>query len=124
MLHRGDLAMLISMYVCFWRDVAMAWPDSADQAAIRGGCCGPNIRDALRHLGSGRQVPSCQAPQGDLWDLVLGEAAPHVLRILNHLHASALDPCPALVLADQSKAFERVSHAWQWHVLHGWGFPP
>eukprot|EP00969_Alexandrium_andersonii_P200683 8865509-Alexandrium_andersonii.AAC.1 len=51
-------------------------------------------------------------PQGSLWQAVLGEAAAHVAQLLAPLRASPLAECPALVLADQSKAFERIALRW------------
>ena len=41
--------------------------------------------------------------------------------------ADRMAPCPtgpAVLFADQSKAFERVPHAWLLRVLDAWGLPP
>eukprot|EP00972_Heterocapsa_arctica_P010313 1515321-Heterocapsa_arctica.AAC.1 len=91
------------------------------QASIRGGSCGPNITRAYEHLaGAG---PRGLGSIGPLWADVLGEAASAVEAFCASLSNDAVDRCPAVVLADQSKAFERMGLAWLRLVLDAWDFP-
>ena len=80
---------------------------SAHQAAKRSGSCGPNVATAFRHLESlGHEPPG--APT-DLWTGILGEAADPCDIVCRGCHDPALARMPAATLADQSKAFERLS---------------
>ena len=93
---------------------------SPDQAAVRGGHCGINIRQAFRHLASDHEAPP---PAGDLWWMIMGPAGPYVDRLAGAVDGSPLARCAADFFADQSKAFERVSVAWFARVLAGWRLP-
>ena len=95
---------------------------AAGQTAKRGGDCGRNIRQVYRHLeGVGPDPP---APDLQLWRAVLGPAADTATELADAAHDEAIAHCPAALFADQSKAFERLSHAWLDRVLQGWQFPP
>ena len=65
--------------------------------------------------------PRC--PLEDLWLDILGEAAGPCDAVCGGCHDPALARMPAATLADQSKAFERLSVAWLVKVLHGWQMP-
>ena len=91
-----------------------------DQAARRGGACGPNIKKAYRHLDH----PECCEHIGSAgWGAVLGPAAGCVWDITSELHPEHLANVPADVFADQTKAFERFSFVWIRRVLEGWNMP-
>ena len=80
---------------------------SADQAAVRGGDCLRNVAAVYEHLsGRGAQVGA----DIELWRDLLGTLAGPIDDDIPD--ANADDGCPgepAAVLADQSKAFERVA---------------
>ena len=89
-----------------------------NQAAKRGSSCGPNVATAFQHLESLGHLPS--AAPGDLWQGILGEAADPCDAVCRECDDPALARMPAATLADQSKAFERLSLAWFVKVIHGW----
>ena len=85
---------------------------------MAGGHCGPNIRKAYAHMtrpGPGREPDRrwLEALCGPHHDLVWDDA--------NSAGAQDLDS-PAVLFADQNKAFERVSYPWISEVLRRWGF--
>ena len=94
---------------------------SPDQAAVRGGQCGPNITAANQHLADG--TPQ-EPPPGPAWRAILGDDHDIVERHIDEI-ADSLPPCPstATCFADQNKAFERVAMQWTAMVLARWGFP-
>eukprot|EP00972_Heterocapsa_arctica_P005721 845635-Heterocapsa_arctica.AAC.1 len=80
------------------------------QASVRGGSCGPNITLAYQHL-AGHTTKGTGA-LGTLWSTVLGDAdAPVQAFCARHANPD-IDNCPAVLLADQSKAFERLGIRW------------
>ena len=91
------------------------------QASVRGSSCARNISSAFEHL-AGFDEP-VHATRGALWRGVLGEAAEGVESACASADAAGLRNCPAVVLADQSKAFERLGMAWLRKVMDGWRFP-
>ena len=91
------------------------------QALVKGGSCARNISGAFEHLG-GFDEP-VHKPRGTLWRGVLGEAAEGAEAACAHAGRAGLRTCPAVVLADQSKAFERMGMAWLRKVMDGWKFP-
>ena len=91
------------------------------QASVKGGSCAGNISGAFEHLG-GFDEPGCH-PRGALWSGVLGEAAEGAEAACAQADRAGLRTCPAVVLADQSKAFERMGMAWLRKVMQGWRFP-
>ena len=92
---------------------------SISQTGVRHGECCTNIREAFNHLGSPDQQPP---PTTQLWTDLLGPLADPVREV-----AAMGDPdnaCdPAVVFADQNKAFERLSHGWLRRVMTGWRMP-
>ena len=94
---------------------------SQDQAAKKGGDMGQNISRVFAHLGgSGERIQQPTEPR--LWEAVLGSAS-GIGAVHDDLRDHELDACPAVILADQSKAFERVSIPWLIAVLDGWRLP-
>ena len=96
-----------------------------EQAAARGGTCIRNVRRAFAHLAS---VPLRSAapppPREDMWEVLLGPAAGPAREVCDcFLTGSRLDHCPAVFLADQSKAFERLGLRWTRQVLEAWRLP-
>eukprot|EP00972_Heterocapsa_arctica_P067689 9992918-Heterocapsa_arctica.AAC.1 len=91
------------------------------QASVRGGSCGPNIARAYEHLAGA--IPRGSGSIGPLWTDVLGEAAKAIEACCQAMANPEIDGCPAVLLADQSKAFERMGIAWLKLVLHAWNFP-
>ena len=91
------------------------------QASVKGGSCAENISGAFEHLG-GFDEP-VHGPRGALWHGVLGEAVEGAEAACAHAGRAGLRACPAVVLADQSKAFERMGMAWLRKVMEGWRFP-
>ena len=92
-----------------------------DQAAHKGGHCGPNITAAMRHL----ETPAGPDPGPGLeWDVLLGDDLAVVNDYISCAVAS-LPPAPssAVFFADQNKAFERIALQWLRLTLHGWGLP-
>ena len=94
---------------------------SPDQAAIRGGHCGPNITAVMAHLHS---LPRPVPPPGPEWAAVLGP----FLRVVEDYIArvvAELGPAPstAVFFGDQNKAFERLSLQWLDAVLRDWAVP-
>ena len=95
---------------------------SPDQAAKRGGTCGPNIRTVVAHLGAPHR-PS--PPPGASWELIMGRFAPVVDQyITDALQGTPVVRSTAVLFADQSKAFERLSLQWLALLLRCWGLPP
>ena len=94
---------------------------SERQASVKGGNCAENITGAFEHLG-GFDEPA-HSPAGPLWRGVLGDAAEGAEAACARARKSSLRACPAMVLADQSKAFERMGMAWLRKVMDGWKFP-
>ena len=92
------------------------------QAGVSGRNCGGNIRQAFQHLGSAHQEPA-GSPLGALWDQVLGPAGGACARLTDSIVEGPLRTIAAVVAADQSKAFERLSHSWLRFVLDGWRMP-
>ena len=90
------------------------------QVSVKGGSCARNITSAFEHLG-GFDEP-VHSPAGTLWKGVLGDAAEGAEAACVHAGKSNLRACPAVVLADQSKAFERMGMAWLRKVMDGWKF--
>ena len=95
---------------------------SPHQAGVRGRNCGGNIRQAFQHLGSMQQEPY-GGPPGPLWDHVLGPAGAACSRLTDSVVEAGLRTQAAVVAADQSKAFERLSHTWLRLVLARWHMP-
>ena len=94
------------------------------QAAVRGGSCEGNIRKAYDHLqGRPGHGPTRQSNcPGPLWDAVLGDlATPADLACRQGAGLNAAGR--AVFLADQSKAFERLSLSWLHQVMCAWSFP-
>ena len=91
------------------------------QASVKGGSCARNISSAFEHL-AGYDEP-VHAPRGALWRGVLGEATEGVEAACARADEPGLRRCPGVVLADQSKAFERLGMVWLRKVMDGWKFP-
>ena len=91
-----------------------------DQAAILGGHCGDNIRRVFDHLESG---PAPPRPGGDLWRDIFGDLADTMEAFVAKVPECGLSQEPAVFLADQNKAFERIALAWVDAVLRRWAFP-
>ena len=72
------------------------------------------MRRVFDHIGGPGGGP---APPGPLWAAVLGRAAPFVDAVANGAPDPRADRVPAVLVADQSKASERVSWAWLCEVL-------
>ena len=94
---------------------------SRHQAAVRGGSCGPNIILTFHHLASLQINPVFD--HGPLWQALLGPAAEACDNLCRQAADPDLDCIPAAVLADQSKAFERLSLPWLVRVLRAWRMP-
>ena len=62
-------------------------------------------------------------PDGDLWGAVLGPAEPGVAALCDGAGFEGIQDCPAVTLADQEKAFERISYEWLAAVFSGWRMP-
>ena len=93
-----------------------------DQAAKKGGQCGPNIKLAVAHLGSD---PVPVGPPGDAWNDLLGPFAPIVDGyIADSVRGLGPPPSTAVLFCDQNKAFERLSLQWIAGLLKHWGLPP
>ena len=56
--------------------------------------------------------------------LVLGQAADPIDAMAREAEGPQIDQTPAVLFADQSKAFERLSLAWFAEVLRRCGMPP
>eukprot|EP00974_Lingulodinium_polyedra_P099531 9640291-Lingulodinium_polyedra.AAC.1 len=54
---------------------------------------------------------------------VLGDAGAPLAHLCREAEVPAFQQCPAVALADQDKAFERIGHTWLRDVLHGWQLP-
>ena len=94
---------------------------SPRQAAVRGGHCGPNILAAYKHLSRDRWTAGPAVTSW--WDEFLGEAGPALAAYVASFPDEGVACVPAVILEDQSKAFERLSHAWLVEVLRRWGLP-
>ena len=94
---------------------------SVDQAAVKGGQCGPNITLANNHLSTRPGPPPLP---GDGWALFLDQDHATVEAHIREVVA-AFPPCPATAnfFGDQNKAFERVSMHWAAMTLDAWGMP-
>ena len=55
---------------------------------------------------------------------LFGDAGQALRQYVQRFGDPTLDGAPAVLCADQAKAFERVSLAWLAAVLAGWGMPP
>eukprot|EP00974_Lingulodinium_polyedra_P026304 2538294-Lingulodinium_polyedra.AAC.1 len=53
----------------------------------------------------------------------MGETGEPLAALCRNAEVPALRDCPAVTLADQEKAFERMGHGWLRLVLRGWGAP-
>eukprot|EP00974_Lingulodinium_polyedra_P045693 4380814-Lingulodinium_polyedra.AAC.1 len=53
----------------------------------------------------------------------MGEAVCPLANLCREAETPELRRCPAVTLADQEKALERIGHCWLQLVLHGWGMP-
>ncbi|MFM7989522.1 MAG: reverse transcriptase domain-containing protein, partial [Candidatus Fonsibacter sp.] len=58
-----------------------------------------------------------------LWHGLFGLNEPALLAYIQQFHDPQIAGDPAIVFADQSKAFERLSHPWMAEVLRRWGLP-
>eukprot|EP00972_Heterocapsa_arctica_P097675 14412643-Heterocapsa_arctica.AAC.1 len=83
---------------------------SPRQASVRGGSCGPNVTLAYRRLAGHTSQGS--GALGTLWSTVLGPAGAAVQAFCDRYADPDIDNCPAVLLADQSKAFERLGIHW------------
>ena len=95
---------------------------SADQAAVRGGDCLRNVAAVYDDLAGRGTQAGADIP---MWRGLFGRLAEPIGGAIHD--ASASDGCPeelAAVLADQSKAFERVAIWWLRRVLTRWGLGP
>ena len=93
---------------------------SVDQAAVAGGHCGPNIRKAYTHMTAPGPV---QEPDRRWLAALCGPHQDLVWHDASSAGSDDLDS-PAILFADQNKAFERVSYPWLSEVLRRWGFDP
>ena len=91
------------------------------QASVKGGTCAMNVISAFEHL-AGLDEPIHRSP-GLLWRDVLDDAADSAEDAHARTGRPDLRASPAVVLADQSKAFERMGMAWLRRVMDGWKFP-
>ena len=95
---------------------------SAHQQGVRRGLCRNNIEAAFRHLDA-PDAEVAEADPGPLWHTVLGPLAEIGLEWTAAHSDSVIAGTPAVLCADQSKAFERMSHAWLTMVLQRWRMP-
>ena len=93
---------------------------SEDQSAVKGGSCARNITLAYQHL---MLEPEPRVGYGQAWDDFLLEAASPCARVCASIDSAALASRPACLLADQNKAFERLSIGWLIRVCKAWGMP-
>ena len=96
---------------------------SQDQAAVAGGSCRHNIQAAFAHLHSASRPDPLPPAAPPLFSALLGDTAVAAWEAIHHTPEGGLAGEPAILFADQSKAFERVSHAWLAEVLRRWGLP-
>ena len=98
------------------------------QAAVAGGSCHRNIRQAFAHL---RQRPD-EAPADRFaycdWAcrVLFGDATDAVLAACRQVHLMAPDALrrmAACFLLDQARAFEMITHEWLRRVYTGWKLP-
>jgi len=94
---------------------------SPHQRGVRGGHCTTNVRAVYLHLE--QDHAAVPPPRSTLWEEVLGASATGCRAAAERAHRPELTHVPAALLGDQSKAFERVSHAWIQQVMCGWRFP-
>ena len=93
------------------------------QTALRGGSCGPNISRVTSHL----HAPRGHAPARmdyPMWRTLLGPLAAPARTLCNAFSPAPPLLGPAVWLADQSWAFERVGHAWLWAAARAHSPPP
>ncbi|MFM7988335.1 MAG: reverse transcriptase domain-containing protein, partial [Candidatus Fonsibacter sp.] len=83
---------------------------------------GRNVQRTIRDLSDERaqRTNTCMTP---LWRDVLGQRAEAAWEACDLSESELSHGCPAVVFADQSKAFERVSLHWLDAVLRGWNLP-
>ncbi|MFM7986811.1 MAG: reverse transcriptase domain-containing protein, partial [Candidatus Fonsibacter sp.] len=58
-----------------------------------------------------------------MWDGLLGPYGAPAAGYTERYDGGPTQGVPAILFADQSKAFERISHAWMAEVLRRWGLP-
>ena len=93
------------------------------QAARRGGTTGRNIAIAMDHLlgDRSRDDTADREDLGKEWWSVMGQMASHVDGATEVDGGDSLGR--AVILADQSKAFERLGYLWIILVMKTWKFP-
>ncbi len=79
---------------------------------------GQNVRDVIAHLGCVADETLSPDPV-KIWTALLGPLAAPLLELCNDIDEQGLGSCPAVVFADQSKAFERIGIEWLLRVLTG-----
>ena len=94
---------------------------SSRQAAVRGGYCGPNVSMAFRHLAGTDCGTSSMGVSA--WNGLLGDVGPSLWEFAGTFADPRLADIPAVAFEDQSKAFERRSHAWIVEVFRRWNLP-
>ena len=112
------------LYGCYFMSVVGPVVEplfSPQQTAIKGGECGHNIKRVYAHLLD-TSKPTPPTPT-DLWHQVLGPVSHICVDICHRCTDTKLTCMPAVVFADQSKAFERVGTAWVLKVMQGWKMP-
>ena len=83
---------------------------STAQAAVKGDSRARKILLAYQHLTAAPRASDSRL--GVMWDGILGPAAEACSRVCAACRRPGIDSCPAVVLADQSKAFESLSLTW------------
>lgn len=94
---------------------------SVHQQGVRRGLCRTNIEAAFRHLED--ESPAPPAGPGHLWHTVLGPLAEVGLQWTATHDDPLIAHVPAVMCADQSKAFERMGHPWLTSVCLRWRMP-
>ena len=79
------------------------------QAGIRGGACGQNVRRAYRHLRGDEREPS-EEPDWEMLGVLLRDLVGPIRAIYEEYERHPLREEPAILFADQEKAFERIGH--------------
>ena len=93
-----------------------------DQSAVKGGSCAKNIKLAYQHL----MLDPALGPEtsyGQAWDDFLLDAASPCAKVCASIDCAKLAKRPACLLANQNKAFERLSIGWLIRVCKAWGMP-
>eukprot|EP00959_Pyramimonas_sp_CCMP1952_P094173 1970125-Pyramimonas_sp.AAC.1 len=94
---------------------------SPNQAAKRGGQCGPNITRVTQHLSATPRPPTAPGPS---WAALLGQHHAVVEEYIERIAATLGDaPCAAVIFCAQNKAFERISLQWVDALLQRWRLP-